>query len=107
MVGGDIVEQMGGIQLLNQGSARWCANLENLKNLYCTFENFFREDIARALSIDRDQVDVLFVKSSGIDSIVVTFRFIPFDLSSIESAEYHDSNWLDEKVSELIEQVRL
>ena len=106
IIGESKVETVDNIQLLNHGSQQWCTNKTNINSTYCDFEAYFKEDISQALSIKKDQVDVIFIKESSRDSIVVTFRLIPFNTTNTRSTEYHDSNWISERILDLIEQVR-
>lgn len=71
---------------LNEGSERWCEDSANIDSSYCEFELLFREDIARTLGLAHlEEVQVLFVKPAGKDSVLVFFRFIPYLVS--DSAE--------------------
>lgn len=88
--------------LLYQGSERFCDIEINKESMYCDFENMFKEDISRALSIQSNNVDLVFIKTAGEGSVLVTFRFIP----THESLDLNNNSWIDSKVTNLIEQVR-
>ncbi|KAJ1438841.1 hypothetical protein B484DRAFT_392074 [Ochromonadaceae sp. CCMP2298] len=69
---------------LNQGSLGICdlntlLNGTELTPEYCEFERFFEDDVARALNITYSRVQVLFIKSSAIDAVLVHFRLLPPD----------------------------
>lgn len=70
---------------LNQGSLGICdyAGSVNVSE-YCEFERFFEDDVSRALNISYYRVQVLFIKSSALDSVLVHFRITPPMKSSIE-----------------------
>jgi len=72
------------------GSLRRCNSTATLSSPYCEFEILFRQDIARALHIHDKEIDVTSVAASGLDSVIVSFRFIPlnetlFNAHGIES----------------------
>jgi len=91
---------------LNQGSKRFCEKniRNNQKSLYCEFEVMFRDDLSRALSIHSDQIDIVFIKSAGKDSVFVTFRFIP---PPNDSLDLYNTSWVDLKLQNLVEEVCL
>lgn len=62
---------------LNQGSERHCKDPSNSGSTICEFETFFIQDIAAALGLADETVEVLFIKAFGLDSVLVSFRFIP------------------------------
>eukprot|EP00957_Ditylum_brightwellii_P120048 9160769-Ditylum_brightwellii.AAC.1 len=70
---------------------------------YCEFERYFQDDIAQALSIEGDQVDILFIKNDGEDSVIVSFRLLPE--ASIINPNQQDAHWIDHKIAELISQI--
>lgn len=63
---------------LDQGSSGVC-DLPAASNFttYCEFERFFEDDISRALQISVYRVQILFIKSSSYDSVLVHFRIYP------------------------------
>lgn len=79
--------------LLNQGGKRTCREADAVDDglaagvvtdgeiaaaaAYCQFEAFFRDDVAAAVAVDAARVDVLFVKVSALDNVLVHFRFAP------------------------------
>lgn len=71
---------------LNQGSLGICdvAGSYNVTE-YCEFERFFEDDIARAANISYYRVQVLFIKSAALDSVLVHFRLTPAMKGSTES----------------------
>ena len=103
IVGQNSVENADSIKFLNKGSERWCENVDNADTHYCEFELFFREDISMALSVEEKQVDVVFIKGSGRDSVIVSFRFLP---SRSRDANGQDSSWIERQISELSDQVK-
>jgi hypothetical protein len=75
IVGGDAVEDG---YYLNQGSLGVCDTILAFNySTYCEFERFFEDDISTALNISYYRVQVLFIKSSSLDSVLVYFRIIP------------------------------
>ena len=75
IVGGNAVEDG---YFLNQGSLGVCDTPKAINyTKYCEFERFFEDDVARALEISVYRVQVLFIKSSSLDSVLVYFRIIP------------------------------
>ena len=82
-------------------SLRRCNSTASLPSSYCEFESLFRQDIATALNISLDELDVTSVAASGLDSIIVSFRFIPL------SDTLFIAHWMDSKIRELITQVRV
>lgn len=63
---------------LNQGSLGICdaADAYNV-SVYCEFERFFEDDVARAVNVTAYRVQVLFVKAAALDAVLVHFRFTP------------------------------
>ena len=63
---------------LNQGGLGACdTNMAFLYPAYCEFERFFEDDVSRALQISYYRVQILFVKASSLDSVLVFFRILP------------------------------
>eukprot|EP01034_Spumella_vulgaris_P021395 gene21395-27425_t len=86
------IDVVGGDQVLegyylNQGSLGIC-NDPGAKKVakYCEFERFFEDDVSRALNIKFYRVQVLFVKSASLDSVLVHFRIMPPHRNSTESS---------------------
>ena len=108
LVGGNETKSIDNRSVLNQGSYHWCDEPSNMKSFYCEFEHHFEADLQRALSIFtrsnvstfEDVIQVLFVKPQGLDSVVITCRFLP-------PIKYHTSNWLHNKLDNLIQMVGL
>lgn len=75
IVGGNAVKDG---YYLNQGSLGICdeANAYQVVQ-YCEFERFFEDDVSSALNISAYRVQVLFIKSSALDSVLVHFRITP------------------------------
>lgn len=82
------IEVIGGIAVkdgyyLNQGSLGICDDSSNANSgaynvsTYCEFERFFEDDVSRALGISYYRVQVLFIKSAALDSVLVSFRITP------------------------------
>ena len=70
---------------LNQGSLGICNDVGALNfTEYCEFERFFEDDVSRALNISYYRVQVLFIKLSSLDSVLVHFRIIPKMAESME-----------------------
>ena len=86
--------------VIRDGSLRRCSNTSQ-HSPYCEFEILFRQDIAKALLVREDELDVTLVTASGLDSVIVTFRFIPLNETLFVV------HWLDIKIRELVKQVRL
>lgn len=76
----------------------------------CEFEVFFNQDVSRALGLTMDQVDVLFIKPTGKDAVLVTFRF----LATVGDADTDvniapggaDASWLGQRLEDLKVQVQ-
>ena len=101
--------------VLNQGSERWCKDageneLDILLTDYCEFELLFEKDIVKALSssanttVEEGQAIVLFVKSSGMDGIIVSCRFMPLAPSQ-EMKSISPTMWAKARVDKLVEMV--
>jgi hypothetical protein len=118
IIGGNDTRIIDDELVLNQGSERWCKerDFNNQKNksalsYYCEFEQLFEQDIARALSLStnstngQEKIDVLFVKTSGMDGIIVTCRFIPPIHYHEVPVESSSSMWAQERVDKLVELV--
>jgi hypothetical protein len=75
VVGGDEVKDG---YFLDQGSLGIC-DIYGAQNYstYCEFERFFEDDVSRALNISSYRVNILFVKSASLDSVLVYFRIQP------------------------------
>jgi hypothetical protein len=72
---------------LNQGSLGICDEPGGYNvSEYCEFERFFEDDVARAVNVSYFRVQVLFVKSAALDSVLVHFRFTP------QKPESHEAN---------------
>lgn len=64
---------------LNQGGLAFCDSADIAEYLidYCEFERFFEDDISRALNISFYRVQILFIKKSALDSVLIHFRILP------------------------------
>ncbi len=106
LVGGNEIKSIDGELVLNQGSYNWCDESNNLESFYCEFERHFEADLHRALSISKsyslsnveNMIHVLFVKAQGLDSVVISCRFMPL-------INNETSIWLDGKFNNLIQMV--
>ncbi len=96
-IGGDIVMLFNNSKVLKQGSERWCEHIMNIDTMYCEFETFFREDISRVLGFPASNVDVLFMKPSSEDAVIITFRFIP-----PKSSVFYNTSWVEFTASSLV-----
>lgn len=103
IIGGDQVRNIHNERVLNQGSTRWCEGTEHTESgdmssadLYCEFEMHFRRDLADALSIGAENIDILFIKAMDADATIVSFRFIP-----PASIQTYDTMWVKNKAKEL------
>jgi hypothetical protein len=77
------IENIGGAAVvdgyyLNQG-ARGICDVEGAGNFstYCEFERFFEDDLARALDVSYFRIQIMFIKKSAYDSVLVHFRISP------------------------------
>ena len=77
------IENIGGDSVvdgyyLNQG-ARGICDVEGAANFsqYCEFERFFEDDVSGALEISYFRVQIMFIKKSSFDSVLVHFRISP------------------------------
>jgi len=102
--------------VLNQGSERWCKGyakneLEVISSSYCEFEGLFENDLIQALSsfpstkVERGQVVVLFVKESGIDSIIISCRFLPPIINQMATNSMTTNSWVKVRLYKLVELV--
>ena len=101
MIGEDRVEVFNNSRVLKQGSERWCEDTMNIDSPYCEFETFFREDISNALNCKVTNINVLFMKPSGEDGVIITFRFIP-----PQSSMSYNTSWVEAKATLLVHLVR-
>ncbi|GMH67720.1 hypothetical protein TrRE_jg6907, partial [Triparma retinervis] len=97
---GDVKTDADGTIYLDQGSERVCKDVANEGTAICEFEAFFIQDVAEALGIARDEVEILFIKKFGLDSVLISFRFIPPN-----DAHGVDASWLSSRMIDLKAQV--
>lgn len=83
------IENIGGDSVvdgyyINQG-ARGICDVEGAANYsqYCEFERFFEDDVSRALDITYYRVQIMFIKKSSFDSVLVHFRISPPQLDTM------------------------
>lgn len=70
---------------LNQGGLEFCDGVNAILHIsYCEFERFFEDDVAEALGITYQRIQILFVKKSSMDSSLVHFRVLPPEIGSTE-----------------------
>ena len=62
VIGETAVKTNNGTIYLDQGSERFCKDPANVATAICEFEAFFIQDVAEALGIAREEVEVLFIK---------------------------------------------
>lgn len=108
VVGQSLVKRTGGggFHYLNQGSERWCfSTADNAATSYCEFEDYFRGDLAYALGLHPQLIDVLFVKPEGEGSVVVTFRLLPDDNIIDGQNSTSAAVWVNHHIDQLIEQI--
>lgn len=106
LVGGNETKTIDNELVLNQGSYNWCDHSFNLSSFYCEFEHLFEDDLHKALSLPtrsdvfegENVIQVLFVKPSGLDSVIITCRFMP-------PFHVEKSVWLDKYFKTLIQMV--
>ncbi len=81
VIGGDAVVD----NYLNQGGQGIC-DLPAAVNIsmYCEFERFFEDDVSNALNVSYYRIQILFVKTFALDSVLVYFRINPPIPGSIE-----------------------
>jgi len=104
VIGETAVKTNNGTIYLDQGSERFCKDPANVATAICEFEAFFIQDVAEALGIAREEVEVLFIKKFGLDSVLVSFRFIPpFSASGYAGAI--DASWVSNRMTDLKTQV--
>ncbi|GMI11724.1 hypothetical protein TrVE_jg8603 [Triparma verrucosa] len=102
--GGGVKTDAENIVYLNQGSERHCKDPLNADSTICEFETFFIQDVAAALGLADESVEVLFIKAFGLDSVLVSFRLIPpHSVSGYAGAV--DASWLSSRMSDLKTQV--
>ncbi len=70
---------------LDQGGLGVCDGPEaSNHSVYCEFERFFEDDVSRALNISYYRVQILFVKTAALDSVLVSFRISPPPINANE-----------------------
>lgn len=91
---------------LNQGSLGICDDTNGEAydvSKYCEFERFFEDDVSRALNISYYRVQVLFVKTASLDSVLVHFRITPEDISiDISSQNIFTVDRLQQNITKLM-----
>ena len=102
--GSDVKTDADGVVYLNQGSERFCKDAANAGATICEFETFFIEDLSRALGVAFSEIEILFIKSFGLDNVLVSFRFIPPYTAAGFSAPI-DADWLSDRMEDLKNQV--
>jgi len=101
----------GPVPYLNEGAERYCDDSHRMATTpYCEFEWFFLDDVSRALEIPFEQLQILFIKPFGRDSVLVDFRFVPEFVSSVDpltgdSNVDIDASWLADRMFDLQQQV--
>ena len=95
-----------GHMTLNRGLERFCeaaagasgrTEASHTASAYCEWENYFEEDVSRALDIERHRVEVLAVRPAAPDQVLAHFRIFPTWSGGTPVADC---------VSDLLEQVR-
>ena len=105
-VGKDNVQISNNAEFLNQGSSGFCHGRETKDdNEYCEFESYFKKDLSYSLGIHEEQIDILFVKPFGEDSVKVIFRFISQNLLGYGNAQRGNNTWINEVANALSDQV--
>ena len=75
-----------GHMTLNRGLERFCekedgasgrTTASHTQSAYCEWENYFEEDVSRALGIERHRVEVLAVRPAAPDQVLAHFRIFP------------------------------
>jgi hypothetical protein len=78
---------------LNQGSLGICDDDDAYTVAkYCEFERFFEDDVSRALNISYYRVQVLLIKTSSLDSVLVHFRLTPQDIQQQQQQSSDTTN---------------
>ncbi|CAM9248295.1 unnamed protein product, partial [Ectocarpus fasciculatus] len=84
---------------LNQGGLEFCDGINALNHItYCEFERFFEDDVAEALGVTYQRIQILFVKKSSLDSSLIHFRVLPAEPNSTETS-------ISATIAELVYQV--
>lgn len=102
---GDVKTDTDGTVYLDQGSERFCKDASNEGTAICEFETFFIQDVSEALGVTREEIEILFIKSFGLDSVLVSFRFIPPYTASGDTGAI-DATWLSNRMTDLKAQVK-
>ena len=84
---------------LNQGGLEFCDGINAINHIkYCEFERFFESDVAEAIAVRDERIQILFIKVSSLDSCLVHFRVLPPQLNTTEKS-------IPEAIAELVYQV--
>ena len=110
IIGKSDTKDIDGELVLNQGSEQWC-KINSSPSHYCEFERLFEQDLVRALSsssittIEEEQINVLFVKPSGMDGVIVSCRFVPPSSYDEMTPLSSSSVWVKKRKDELVKLV--
>lgn len=103
VVSGLDIEQSDEGPIVRHGGLRSCTIRNDLTDTpYCTFEKLFRLDLCNLLNIEFNDIEVLFVKPSGEDGVMFTFRLYPAQESDI----LYNTKWVKKKAEILLQLVR-
>ena len=91
-------------QILSYENENWCHHETNNNTVYCEFEYYFEDDISKSLNISQNQVNIFQIKSSGMDSIIVYFRFLPDE--EIVGEIGNTTLWISQSVDTLKHQIQ-
>lgn len=84
---------------LNQGGLEFCDGVSAINYIkYCEFERFFEDDVAEALELVYQRIQILFVKKASLDSSLVHFRVLPPENKTMEFS-------ISDAIAELMYQV--
>lgn len=103
--GSDVIEPQEHESYLNQGSFQSCSKDENADSLYCIFESHLIQDMEQSLGLPSGRFVVLFMKESGKNAVVVSFRLVP-DTSLLGSSKSTSVvDWIQSVVTNFLDQM--
>ena len=103
--GNDVIEPREHERYLNQGSLQSCSEEKNTDSLYCTFESHLAQDMEHSLGLQSGQYVVLFMKESGKNAVIVSFRLVP-DISLTATSDGTSVvGWIQSVVTNLVDQI--
>lgn len=103
--GSDAIALLHHERYLNQGSLQSCLDSANAGSLYCRFQQHLVNDMEQSLELEHGQFVVLFMKEADRNSVIVSFRIVPY-ASLVENTHGSEViNWINETTANLDSQI--